>query len=347
MAINCRRTGEGTVSEFLALVTHGQGTAHLEQRRMTSIPSADVVVAPEMVGLCGTDLEIIDGLLDPEYLRYPVVLGHEWCGQVLDTDGKAGARVVAEGIIPCWTCRYCIAGRTNLCENYSEIGFTRDGAAAELISVPRSALHLMETHVSRQSACLVEPAAVAYRALEVAGLNPGDRLLVVGDGTVGLLIAYIAALWHPGRVDMLGARSEQAQLAALAGVATFSTTQTDLQCGYDRVLEAAGRPQAVEAALAKGRPGGSVVMLGLSGKGAVAHLPIDDLVNRDLTVRGSFSYTSSTFAQVVELVNAHLLDFAFLVTHRFALAQAEAAISQLRQPSNGARAKVVIDLSQS
>jgi threonine dehydrogenase-like Zn-dependent dehydrogenase len=99
-----------------ALVVAGPGDVRLVRRAAPAAGPAELVVEPDLVGLCGTDLEIIDGQIDPAYLRYPVALGHEWTGIVAGTSPLAGRRVVVEGIIGCGHCAGCGAGLTNLCD---------------------------------------------------------------------------------------------------------------------------------------------------------------------------------------------------------------------------------------
>ena len=112
------------------LVRQDAGRGASLERRGGAAAAGELLIRPELVGLCGTDLEIVDGTLDPAYIRYPLVLGHEWTGTVA-ADARAGrGRVVVEGIVPCGHCARCRTGETNLCATYDEIGFTRDGAAA-------------------------------------------------------------------------------------------------------------------------------------------------------------------------------------------------------------------------
>src|SRR6476646_10634258 len=121
-----------------ALVVRRPGEVVLEERDAPRPGPGEVLIRPEVVGLCGTDLEIVDGQVDPAYTRYPLVLGHEWSGTVASPDGTAlapGSRVVAEGIVPCGHCARCRAGDTNLCATYDELGFTRDGAASGYLAV--------------------------------------------------------------------------------------------------------------------------------------------------------------------------------------------------------------------
>ncbi len=145
---------------------------------------------------------------------------------------------------------------------------------------------------------------------------------------------------------LLGRRPAQAGLAAAAGAARFETDPAAAGNGYDLVVEAAGATGAVLTALATARRGGTVLLLGLPPHGATAAVPIDDLVNNDLTIRASFGYTSAAWRQVVALLNAGLLSLGFLVTHRFPLRAWEAALEALRDPDPpGPRGKVLLDLT--
>jgi D-arabinose 1-dehydrogenase-like Zn-dependent alcohol dehydrogenase len=133
----------------------------------------DVVVRSRAAGVCRTDLEVLRGELDPRWVRYPCVPGHEWSGEIAEV-GEAveglsvGDRVVCEGMIPCGRCRRCTAGETNLCENYDQLGFTRVGGYGELVLVPARVAHRLPDEVGFDEGVLVEPASVVLRALERA-----------------------------------------------------------------------------------------------------------------------------------------------------------------------------------
>lgn len=331
-----------------ALVVRGPRHVELEDWPTPALAPGSMLIRPTVVGLCGTDLEIIDGSIDPTYVRLPLVLGHEWSGIVIDPGTSpaappTGTRVIVEGIVPCRHCTACVAGDTNRCATYDEYGFTRDGAAADLLAAPADLVHALEPSVTAESGALVEPAAVAWRALTRARPQPGMRVLVIGDGTVGLLTVALARLWSPASVTLLGVRPEQARLAEAAGADRFLTSPAEAGAGYDLVVEAAGAAPAAAAALAAPRRGGTVILLGLPAHGVKVELPIADLVNGDITVTGSFSYTATAWAQVVELLNAGRLDLGFLITHRYPLQDWPAALSALRS-STGARGKVLLDI---
>ena len=331
-------TGERATT---ALIVASPGQVRLERRAPVAAAAGQVLVEPDLVGLCGTDLEIIGGAIDPAYIRYPVALGHEWTGIAAAGSALAGRRVVVEGIIGCGRCARCAAGETNLCETYEEIGFTRDGAAATQIAVPTGLVHPLAASVRAEDAVLTEPAAVVYRGLARAGVTPGCRALVIGDGTIALLAVMLLGLWSPAEIAMLGQRGDQAGLAAAAGAASFSVTE--VPAGFDLVVEAAGATSAVETALAKVRRGGTVLLLGLPPHGETVSMAGDDTVNNDLTILGSFSYTSAAWRAVVALLNSGRLRPAGLITHRYPLADWERAISALRG-AGGPRGKVLLEI---
>jgi threonine dehydrogenase-like Zn-dependent dehydrogenase len=331
-----------------ALVVSSPGAVSLELRDRPVPGPGEVLIQPAAVGLCGTDLDILAGRIDPAYVRYPLILGHEWSGTVLAGGSGSlppGTRVVAEGIVPCGHCAACRAGQTNLCATYDEMGFTRDGAAAGYAVVGETLVHPLAASVSMADGALVEPASVVYRGLASITVRPGCRALVVGDGTVALLAAALLGLWSPAEIVLLGRRPAQHELAATAGAARFETDPAAAGGGYDLVVEAAGTTGAVLTALAAARRGGTVLLLGLPPHGATAAVPVDDLVNNDLTIRASFGYTSDAWRDVVTLLNAGRLELGFLVTHRFPLGEWAAALDSLRDPDpESPRGKVLLTL---
>jgi len=329
-----------------ALVVTAPGHVVLSTRQVPAAAPGQTLVRPDLVGLCGTDLEIIGGQVDPAYIRYPIGLGHEWTGIAAGDSPLAGARVVVEGIVACGRCARCARGETNLCQTYDEFGFTRDGAAADLVAVPSGLVHPIAPGVAADDAVLTEPAAVVYRGLARAQAAPGSRALVIGDGTIALLAVYLLRLWSPAEVVLLGRRAAQAQLAVTAGAARFETSPDAAGSGYDLVVEAAGSVQAASAAVEAARRGGTVLLLGLPPHGETVALAVDDVVNDDLALLGSFSYTAAAWGDVVGLLNSGLIRPGFLITHRFSLADWEQAIACLRG-GDGQRGKVVLQISPS
>jgi L-iditol 2-dehydrogenase len=313
------------------------------------VPGDDeVLVGPQLAGMCGTDLELIDGSIDPAYVRYPLILGHEWVGELVDdVPGVASRaeRVAVEGIIACGVCDECRIGATNRCDTYDEIGFNRPGAIAERIAVPLRQVHRLEASVHADDAVLIEPMAVVWRALTRFTLRDQLDVVIVGDGTIALLAAHLVRQFNPARVVVAGRRSAQASLAFAAGADEFVTDVPASK--FDLVIEAAGTGASASTALELAGRGAMVILLGLPPHGTVIEVAPDDLVNDDVVVQGSFGYTSESFGDVVRQVNAGTLRPSFLITHRFALDNAASAISALRGEVavNEPRGKVVLEIA--
>ena len=173
--------------------------------------------------------------------------------------------------------------------------------------------------------------------------KPGARVLVVGDGTVGLLAAHLVRLWSPAVVTVAGQRAAQEQLAHAMGADEFLVEPPDPR-SYDVVIEAAGSIAAVEVAFGAAQRGGQVLLLGIAGHGKTAPLSPDEIVNNDLRIRGSFGYTATSWAQTTGLLNAGWFAPAPLITHRFGLSDFDRALETLAHPSSEARGKVILDL---
>ncbi len=329
-----------------SLVAFGGGKFEIIDSEIPVIESGEVLVKPILTGVCGTDLEIIHSKIDPAYVHYPVVLGHEWCGRVVQVGSevsgiKIGDRVVVEGIIPCGHCFECIKGDTNRCTTYDEIGFTRPGAAAESIKVSAILIHKIEDLVSNESAALVEPTSVVTQGILKAAPQEGAKVLVIGDGTIALIAAKLVRNWRPELVHMLGLKEGQKSLASKAGVDTFFTVTP--QEKYDLIIEASGSSSRISESVRLLVRGGTLLLLGFTGSDVKTPISIDDVVNGDLSVLASFGYSRTAWKETVALLNSGALDLTFLVTHRFALDEFAGAISALER-APAPRGKIVFEI---
>ncbi len=332
-----------------SLVAYGDTRIQIiESAEMTILPD-EVLVAPIATGICGTDLEIIAGKIDPAFVNYPIVLGHEWCGRVIKVGSsvdsvEVGARVVVEGIIPCGICFECIEGNTNRCTTYDEIGFTRPGAAAEQIAVKADLVHPIAESVSDESAALVEPTAVVTQGLLKAQPKKGSKVLIIGDGTIALIAAKLVHVWQPSEVHMLGLKEGQAGLAKQAGVDLFMTTPHVGK--YDFIIDASGASSRISESIRQLVRGGRLLLLGFTGPDVSTPISIDDVVNGDLSIFASFGYSRTAWKETVELLNSGKLDLTFLVTHRFPLASYREAIDALRHAPSP-RGKIIFEIGKS
>ncbi|GAA1260381.1 alcohol dehydrogenase catalytic domain-containing protein [Sphaerisporangium rubeum] len=304
-------------------------------------PRGEVVVDVERVGLCGTDVEFFSGemsYLHTGQARYPLRIGHEWCGVVSAVGAEVdpswlGRRVTGDTMLGCGRCERCVAGRRHVCAERYEIGIRngRPGALAERLPVPESALHVLPDGVDATLGALVEPGANALRAVRGAGLSPGERLLVLGPGTIGLLAARIAAA-RGAEVHLLGVTGPSLAFARSLGFPHVWTRDTLPSLRWDAVIDASTGPGMPALAAELVEPGRRVVYIGLS----VAPSPLDTraIVLKDVTAVGVLS-GSGALAETIDLYATGAVDPRPLVAATVPLAEAAAVLSGTR-PHTGA-----------
>lgn len=226
----------------------------------------EVVVRVERVGVCGTDIEFYSG--DMAYLHsghasYPMRLGHEWAGIVTVVGagvdpGWAGRRVTGDTMLGDGTCRRCRRGHQHVCENRQEVGIRggRPGALAEQLAVPATSLHALPGSMDAVLGALVEPGGNALRAVQAMNLEPGDRALVLGPGTIGLLVAMFVRATG-AEVHLLGRTQESLTFARSLGF-QHVWTETDLPAlPFDSVADATNARHLPARALDLVEPAGS------------------------------------------------------------------------------------------
>lgn len=291
----------------------------------------EVRVAVHAAGVCASDREVYDGTRAPGYVRYPVTPGHEWSGTVdavgEDTDPQLiGRRTVAEGFRACLRCDRCREGATSLCmSGYDETGFTRAGAFADSLVLPARLLHLLPDDADLGAAALLEPAAVVAAAVLTAEPRAGERVAVLGTGTLGMLAVQLLAAYSPAELMAVDPREQRTQQALTMGAtharapgAADSFGGSDGSGDYDLVVETAGAPGTAHDACMLARRGGRVVLTGMFEPGAQGIDPVHLSVSQ-LTVRSVFGAPSAAWSYAVRAFGSGLLDPAPLITHELPL----------------------------
>ncbi|MFD6415695.1 zinc-binding dehydrogenase [Streptomyces sp. NPDC060194] len=315
-----------------AVVVDGPGRLRLTDHHPRPPGPGEALVRVAAVGVCGSDSELLRGTRPAGYVRYPVTPGHEWSGTVLAVgDGVpqelVGRRTVGEGFRNCQTCARCRAGDTTLCTaGYEETGFTRPGAMATTLTLPARLLHPLPDDADLTAAALLEPAACVASAALLADVRPGERVAVVGTGTLGLLATQLLAAASPADLVVFGTRADRAEPARLFGATSYRTADGSSDpADFDTVVEAAGSASAAHRSAALLRRGGRLVLTGIPAAGALGLDPTD-LVVRQLEVRTVFGATPAAWTHAVRAFAAGLLTPLPLVTHRLPLGDAGAAI---------------------
>lgn len=285
----------------------------------------DARIAVSAAGICGTDLHIMQG----DYPSAPpVTLGHEVAGFV-DAVGDGvdrdwiGTRVAPETALSCRDCEWCRSGRPMLCSTRRSIGSGADGGFASHVVVPTRNLHRVPEGIGDHAAALAEPLACVCNALTDPPLvNLGDRVVVTGAGSIGLLAAQVARA-AGGRVSVVGVRADRQRLevAASLGFDTGAVDDAADRARFDReasargiqvAIECAGTAAAASWALSLPRPRGRYVQVGvLSGPVTV---PFGDILLRELTVTSGFASTPSSWRRAMGLLEAGLVSLDSIVT---------------------------------
>ena len=296
----------------------------------------ELLVEIAYCGICGTDLHILDGEFDVG--PPPQVLGHEASGTVVAAGPGADPALVGEPvglnpIGPCGICAWCRRGLVTHCRrpNYSASGF------AELGLYRPHQVHPLPAGVALRDAALLEPWATALRAVEAARLEPGENVLVIGAGSLGLLVATAARLCAAATVTVSEPRSRNRRLALDRGAdAAVDAGRDDLAAlaaevgelgGFDAVFEVAGAGPALAAAPSLLRRAGRLVVLGVHAPAATVPFEPRALTDRELSVLGSFGGGSS-FARAAALLGR--IDAASLVTAEAPLEEIGALFERVR-----------------
>lgn len=292
----------------------------------------EALVRVHAAGICGSDREVFHGTRPDGFVHYPLVPGHEWSGTVEavgpDVPGSLiGRKVVGEGFRSCLRCARCRAGDTTLCEaGYAETGFTVPGAMASTLTLPARLLHVLADDADLTAAALLEPMACVAAAALAADVRPGDRVAVVGTGTLGVLSLQLLAASSPGELVAVGRGEVSAERAHRHGARTYLTYDNVARAGtFDIVVEAAGSARSASVSSALVRRGGRLVLTGIPAPGAIPLDPADLLV-RQVEVRTVFGANSAAWAHAVRAFTAGLVDLRSVVTHRMALGEFAEAI---------------------
>ncbi|GAB3981392.1 alcohol dehydrogenase catalytic domain-containing protein [Plantactinospora veratri] len=335
-----------------AFVVTGPGVAEVREVAPPVAGPGEVVVDVLRAGVCGTDAEFFSGQM--AYLhsgdaRYPLRIGHEWCGAVSSVgpgvpESWLGRRVTGDTMLGCGRCPRCLGGRQHLCADRHEIGIRGGwpGALAERLPVPVRALHPLPDQVDATLGALVEPGGNALRVVEAAQVGPGRRLLVLGPGTIGLLVAQIAAA-RGAEVHLLGRDEASLDFARRLGFRYAWTARSlppPAALPFDAVADASNDERLPAYAVQRVEPGGRVVWIGLAERPSL--LDTRDLVLRDVTAIGVLS-ASGGLTGTIELYASGAVDPRPLVAATVGLAEVAEVLRGEREPGWGAAPKIHVD----
>ncbi len=316
---------------------HGAGDVRLHEEPVPAPQAGEVLVKVTAVGVCGSDVHWFrEGHIGGDRIEEPLVLGHE-CAGVIEGGARRGEHVAIDPAQPCGRCGYCEEGNPNICEALRFAGHApQDGAMCGYVAWPERCLVPLPPALTDVEGALLEPLGVAMYAVELGAVEPGMSVGVFGAGPIGLLALQVAKaagatrLFATDRADVphrldaaraVGATAFPVQGGAEADAILSATNGR----GVDVAFEAAGDPEAVEAAVAAVRPGGRVILVGIPSEDRIAFTA--SLARRkDLLIRVAHRM-KHTYPRAIRLVESGRVDLRALATHRFPLADVAQAFA--------------------
>jgi threonine dehydrogenase-like Zn-dependent dehydrogenase len=332
-----------------AFVLTGPGEGGVQEVPVPVPAPGEALIEVERVGVCGTDVELFTGemaYLHDGQAHFPMRPGHEWCGRVRAVgDGVAptwiGRRVMGDTMLGEGACRRCRRGAQHVCEDRGEVGVRggRDGALAEQLAVPVSSLHELPDAVDPVLGALVEPAGSSLRAARATGAGRGDRALVIGPGTIGLLVAMFLRAGGV-EVHLLGIDEASLEFARDLGFEHVWREAEVPDLELDAVVDASTAAHVPARALDLVEPAGRVVYIGLAG--APSRLDTRRLVLKDVTAVGILS-ASPALDDTIRALADGVVDPRPLVAATVGLDDVAAVLGGWRPPGAGPGPKVHVD----
>ena len=295
-------------------LTLRNGLEYCEQYPTPALAPGEAIVRVIQAGICDTDLQLVRG-----YMGFRGVPGHEFVGIVEEAPHHpdlVNKRVVGEINAACRGCPVCEAGRRTHCPHRTTLGIDRrDGAFADYLVLPPENLHPLPDEITNDQAVFAEPLAAACQILEQVPVDPADRVLVIGDGKLGLLCAQVLHRTRC-RLTVLGRHPEKLQILAARGIHT-NQDPAALSPDFDIVVEATGTPDGFALACECVRPRGTIVLKSTYH----GHTAVDmtSLVVHEITVVGS---RCGPFPPAIALLRENAIDVQSLIHKRFPIEQA-------------------------
>jgi L-iditol 2-dehydrogenase len=305
---------------------------------LPSLQPDELLVKVAQVGICGSDLHAFHGR--HPFIELPVIPGHEFAGTVAGVGANAGEftvgqRITVEPSLVCGECYNCVRGRYNICEKLQVIGCQTVGAMADYLTVPASKALLLPGEVDWDQAVMAEPLAVAVHAIRVAEIGSGTRVLVLGAGTIGLMVMQAAKALGAGSVMITDLRDQRLALATQLGadhaVNPTSTTLEDAlesAFGQDRgdvIIECVGVAATARDAIRVARKGTRIVVAGVFEEEVPVNLGL--VQDHELEIVGTLMYAGDDFSTALNLLRRGDVSVGAMISHRFPLSRAAQAFA--------------------
>lgn len=315
--------------------------------------NGSVVFKVESCGICGSDIHYWD-LGQPNGL----VMGHEFAGTVIDpgnrNDLKVGDKITGLPISPCGVCRACKSGNPQYCKlTWSKavgLSLTNSGAYAEYSSCRSDMVRKLPDNITFDQAAMVEPSSVSLHAVNLSNIKSGDNVLIIGAGIIGLMCAEFAKLKGAKYVIMLETNDLRGKKSVELGFVDeyYNAMEDGIVSklvektigGFDVVLECCGNSSAVSEAIMCSKPGGNVVLVGVSLE--TVNVPLLNTVMGEITMQGAIAYTTLEFESVIDLIASNKIDVLKYIDDKVGLDKVQDSFVRLTSGKDSA-VKIIIN----
>jgi len=299
------------------------------------IGSEEILVKVKAAAICGSDLGIYDWTASFHWLPLPLIIGHEYAGEIAEVgqtvrDLRVGERVTGLAALGCGICLNCRMGRTNICVDRKILGLHMNGVFAEYVKVPARYVHRLPDNLSYVEAAPTEAMATsAHTVLERASVSPDSTVAILGPGPIGLFALQFLKLFNVKKTIITGLTADERRLKIAEELGADIIINVDQEdpisrvkeemegVGADIVFEASGNPLALQQAVHMVKRGGEIVLIGHSSK--PAQIASVDLVRGAITMKGTYAYTMETFKKVLDLMSQGKVQSKPVITHILSL----------------------------
>lgn len=337
-----------------ALIKYGRDDKNVEVRDINQPPDPlphQVIVEVQAAGVCGSDLHMWRENHSWE-IKLPLVLGHEFCGTIAevgsDVSGfKVGDRVAVETAAEvCGECVFCHSGNYNQCPNRLGYGALHDGAFTKFVAARKDILHHIPDNVPYEHAALTEPICVAYNALveKTPVVRPGDTVVIQGPGPIGMMALFIAKLRGASDIIMVGTSHDLKRLEVAKQIGATQTINIEEDnpidliksmgdgFGADLIVDCTGVSIALKSAMEMVRPNGIITKIGWGPQ--PLNFSLDPMVQKAVTLQGTFSHLYSTWERVLGLLSSGQIDLTPIVGGVYNLDKWEEAFEEMEAGNN-------------
>jgi L-iditol 2-dehydrogenase len=313
---------------MLQAVMTAPGKIEFKSVEVPLIKDGQVLVRIEKIGICGSDIHVYDG--KHPYTTYPVVQGHEVSGEIVEisnsiSDLKVGDKVTIQPQVVCGKCYSCIHGNYNICDELKVMGFQTTGMASEYVAVDAEKVLRFGDDLNFESGAMIEPLAVAVHAIKRLNSVRGKKILVIGAGPIGNLVAQTAKGFNAKEVMITDLSNYRLEIARQCGIDyCINSDKNNLSVEInnkfgrnkaDAILECVGRDITIEQAINNARKGTDIIVVGVFGQKATIDMGF--VQDHELRLIGTLMYMKDDYIKAIELLKEGKVKVENLISTRF------------------------------